>query len=323
MIQRTALLILVFLTTLSSQAAKEVVDKVIATVNSEVVLLSDLRKLQARIAKPGAIDESLLLGEAISSLKNDRKAQLQFLIREKLISAEIKRQGLAVSDDRLETEINQMAKRGQMNRAEFTAYIAKQGFSIDDYKEILRNKLERQSFFESEIVAKLRITDEDAYSEYQTKNPNYKPNVNEFKIAQIFFNPSKTGAEAALIRAKNTLEKLNLGESFEALANRESEDSSTNKDGYLGTFKTGEFNPEIERAVSAVAVGDFTPIVKSKQGYHIFKLLSKKTTVDPQFLKYKEMIKASLIEKNFSRQLKNWFESKKQDAYISTFETTL
>lgn len=308
---------------LTAYAAKEIVDKTIATVNSEIILLSDLKKLQARITKPGAIDESLLLGEKIGTLKNNRPAQLQFLIREKLISAEIKRQGLSVSNERVEAEMNQMAKRGQMNRADFVTYLAKQGFTSEDYKEVLRNKLERQSFFESEIVSKLRITDEDAYGEYQSKNPKYLPNVNEFKIAQIFFDPKKTGSEAALTRAKNSLEKLKAGESFETVANRDSEDGSSNKDGYLGAFKTGEFNPEIERAVSGLAANEYTDVVRSKQGYHIFKLLSKKTTMDPQFLKYKEMIKASLIEKNFSRQLKNWFESKKQDAYIKNFEAAL
>ena len=303
-------------------AAKEVVDRVIATVNSEVVLLSDLKTLQTRIDKPGAIDESLLLGEKPESLKSDKNAQLQFLIREKLIAAEIKRQNLLISKERVESEMDQLARRGQMTRPEFNKFVVKQGFTVEDYKEVLKSRIERQSFFENEIVSKLRITDEDAYGEYQTKNPNYKPNINEYKIAQIFFDPRKTGPEAAYKRAQTSLEKIKSGESFESVANKDSEDGG-NTDGVLGVFKTGEFNPEIETAVASLSPGDHTEVVKSKQGFHIFKLLTKKTTTDPQFLKYKEAIKASLIEKNFARQLKNWFESKKQDAYIKTYDTTL
>ena len=303
-------------------AAKEVVDRVVATVNSEVVLLSDLKQLQSRIDRPGAIDESLLLGEKAGSLKTDKNAQLQFLIREKLIAAEIKRQNLLITKERVESEMDQLARRGQMTRPEFNKFVVKQGFTVEDYKEVLKSRIERQSFFENEIVSKLRITDEDAYGEYQTKNPNYKPNVNEYKIAQIFFDPRKTGPEAAYKRAQAALEKIKSGESFESVANKDSEDGG-NTDGVLGAFKTGEFNPEIETAVAPLSQGDHTEIVKSKQGYHIFKLLTKKTTTDPQFLKYKEAIIASLIEKNFARQLKNWFESKKQDAYIKTYDTTL
>ncbi|MFZ3230094.1 MAG: peptidylprolyl isomerase [Pseudobdellovibrio sp.] len=321
MLIKSLSLLIVFFSLSHAWAAKETVDKIIASVNSEAVLMSDLKKLENRITKPGAIDESLLLDENISTIKTDKKAQLQFLIREKLISAEIKRQNLSITDDKVEAEMNQMAKRGQMSRADFDKFILKQGFSLADYKEVQKNRIERQSFFETEIVSKLRITDEDAYGEYQTKNPNYKPNINEFKIAQIFFDPKKAGGgEAALARATAVMDRLKSGEHFETLANTLNEDGSGNKDGVLGLFKTGEFNGETERAVSSIAVNDYSDIVKSKQGFHIFKLLSKKMTMDPQFLKYKEMIRASLVEKNFSRQLKNWFESKKQDAYIKIYE---
>jgi peptidyl-prolyl cis-trans isomerase SurA len=178
---------------LSSFAAKELVNKVLVVVNSETVLLSDLKKLQARIQKPGAIDDTLLLGEKVDSLKNNRKAQIDFLIREKLVESEIKRQNFSVTDDRVENEMNLLAKRANLSRPDFNKFIARQGFTVDEYKEILKARLERQSFFESEIVSKLRITDEDAYGEFQSKNPNYKPNVNEFKIAQIFFSPNKRG----------------------------------------------------------------------------------------------------------------------------------
>lgn len=324
MFKKLLAFIVIFAATKQTFAAKEVVDKIIATVNSEAILLSDLKKLNARVLQPGGIDESLLLGEKIDTLKSDKTAQLQFLIREKLITAEIKRQNLSITDDKVEAEVNQAARKSQMSRPEFDKYIAKQGFSVEDYKEFLKNRIERQSFFESEIVSKLRITDEDAYGEYQTKNPNYKPNVNEFKIAQIFFDPHQKGdGAAALARANAVLEKLKAGESYESLANKFNEDASGNKDGVLGVFKTGELNPETERAVTSLPEGEFTDIVKSKQGFHIFKLISKKTTLDPQFLKYKEAIKSSLIEKNFARQLKNWFESKKQDAYIKIYETAL
>lgn len=321
MFKKLLLVVLMSVVTQPTFAAKEVVDKIIATVNSEAILLSDMKKLQSRITKPGAIDESILLGEPIESLKSDKNAQLQFLIREKLITAEIKRQNLSVTDDKVDAEMNQLAKRGQMTRPEFEKFIVKQGLTVEDYKEIQKNKMERQGFFENEIVSKLRITDEDAYGEYQTKNPNYKPNVNEFKVAQIFFNPRLKGeGEAALARANAVLEKLKAGESYETLANKFNEDGSGNKDGILGTFKTGELKPETENAIAGLSENDYTDVVRTKQGFHIFKLLSKKTTMDPQFLKYKDQIKGYLSEKNFARQLKNWFESKKQDAYITIYD---
>lgn len=313
---RLFLFLILLLTGLSSFAAKELVNKILVVVNSETVLLSDLKKLQNRIQKPGAIDETLLLGEKVDSLKNDRKAQVEFLIREKLVESEIKRQNFSVTDERVESEMNNLAKRAQMSRPDFNKYIAHQGFSVDDYKEILKARLERQSFFESEIVSKLRITDEDAYGEFQSKNPNYRPNVNEFKIAQIFFSPRKGSPQAALDRANAVASRIQSGEQFETLANQLNETPGANRDGFLGTFRSGEFLAEIERAVGNLSPNEVSGVIKSPAGFHIVKVISKKTTLDPNFLKVKEMIKASLVEKNFQRQLKNWFEVKKQDAYI-------
>ncbi len=322
------LFLLSFLFLLSTAApglaqAKEVVDKILVIVNSEIVLRSDLKKLQTRIGREGSIDETLLLGEGLASIKNNEKAQLEFLIREKLVESEIKRQNLSVTDERVETELNEMARKNQLTRPEFAKILAKQGYQIVDYKEVLKNRIERQAFFESEIVSKLRITDEDAYGEYQAKNPGSKPNVNEFKIAQIFFSPKRGGGTEALARAQATLARIRDGESFEDLANKFDETPGANKDGYMGAFRAGEFLPEIERAITNLSPNAVSEIVKSPAGFHIVKVISKKTILDPEFIKVKEMIKASLVEKNFQRQLKNWFESKKQDAYIKIQNTSV
>ncbi|MFN3695892.1 MAG: peptidylprolyl isomerase [Pseudobdellovibrio sp.] len=304
----------------NSSARTEVVDKIIAVVSSEAILQSDLNDFSLNINKEGTVDDSLLLDEKIADLKSSRANQLQYLVREKLVQSEIKRQNLSFTDEKINQEMDNLAKRNRMNRSDLETYIKKQGFSLETYKQILKARMERQSFFESEIISKLRITDEDAYNEYKIKNPNAKTNVNEFKISQIFFNPKKGSPEEALKRAEAVLKKVEAGERFDALANKYTEDKSANDGGFLGHFKSGEFNSELEKAIVNLDAGATTNIVQSKSGFHILKVIEKKVSYDNNFLKIKEQIKASLIEQNFKRQLKNWFESKKQEAYIKIYE---
>lgn len=301
-------------------SAKEVVDKVVATINNEIILLSDIKNMQNRVKKQGSIDETLLLGDSPENLKVDKKSQLAFLIREKLVESEIKRLGMSASDEHINSEFAQMAKKNQMKPEEFEKFLAAQGFKPEEYKEILKARYERQAFFEKEIVSKLRITDEDAYGVFQSKYPNYRPRVGEFKIAQIFFASKKGGGSSqksdAFERASAALARLNAGESFEALANQLDETRGSNKDGVLGVFKSGEFLPDIEKAIGDLSVNTASGILRGPDGFHIVKLLDKKTVVDPNFLKVKESIKASLVQQNFERQLKNWFELKKLEANI-------
>lgn len=316
--------VFLFLSLFSSLSlSKELVDKVVASVNNEIVLLSELKGMDARIKRVGAVEESLLLGASLDSLKGNKKAQLDFLIREKLVDSEIKRLNMSLTEEQANAELAQMAKRGRMTMSEFSSYMAGQGYTLNQYKEILKSRSERQAFFEKEIVSKLRITDEDAYGVFQTKFPNYRPSVGEFKIAQIFFSVNKGGAESSLERAKAALEKINSGLSFETIANQVDETPGANKNGVLGVFKSGEFLPEIEKAIGNLSVGSVSGILRGPTGYHIVKLLEKKSVVDPNFVKVKEQIKASLVQQNFERQLKNWFELKKLDAHIKTYNEAL
>lgn len=313
--------ILISLSLFSSIAfSKELVDRIVATISTEVVLQSELDHFPERIDKMGSIDETLLFGERAASIKGNKSAQLDFLIREKILESEIKRLGLTISESQVESEISQMAKRGNMNLTEFSNYLNQQGYTVEEYKKILRNRIERQSFFEREIISKLRITDDDALSVYQNQNPNSRTTTSEFKIAQIFFSARKGGAEQAMARATAAYERFRNGDSFETLANQLDETPGSNADGVLGTFKTGEFIPEIEKEIANLNDGQVSKVTQGPNGYHIVKLLSKKSIPDPQFLKVKESIKSSLVQQNFERQLKNWFELKKIDLDIKIYD---
>ncbi|MNS66642.1 Foldase protein PrsA 1 precursor [compost metagenome] len=112
------------------------------------------------------------------------------------------------------------------------------------------------------------------------------------------------------------LTKLRQGGAFETLADQYSEDPNYSSGGSLGTFKSGEFLPEVEKAIANLKVGETTPIVRSRMGFHIVKLTNKKITPDPKFEKVKESIKAKILETSFKRQMKLWLQAKHDESFI-------
>lgn len=306
--------LLISLVTLSAQA--EIVEKTVAIVNSEVILESDFKELQKRIGKPGLIDESILLDTTIESLKSNRKAQLNYLINEKILQSEVKRLNLTVSNDRVESEIKDMAKRNNVTEEQLLDIIQGQGLNPQEYRAFLKEGIEKRSLMDSEIISKLRISDDDALNEYLRSSPASRPSIDEFSVSHIFFDPKKGGAEAALKRAETVMAKLRGGETFETLAQQFSEDPNFSSGGSLGSFKSGDFLPEIEEAISPLKVNETTSIVKSRMGFHIVKLTGKKLTTDPRFERAKESIKAQLMENSFKRQLKNWLQSKRDESSV-------
>jgi len=297
-------------------AHAETVERIVAIVNNEIVLESDFKELQHKMKTPALLDDSLYMGKSADDLKKDRKVQLDYLINEKILQSEIKRLNHSVTMERVDQEIKDKAKKNNVTVAEVLAAFKAQGISASEYQSFLKEKIEKQSLVESEIISKLRISDDDALAEYLKKHPENKSSVNEFTISHIFFNPKKGGSEAALKRAQAVLDKLRQGEAFETLAEQNSEDPNFTSGGLLGTFKSGEFMKEVEDSILGLNQGQTTGVVKSRLGFHIVKLLSKTLTTDPKFEREKERIKSELFEQNFKRQMKNWLQSKREESFI-------
>lgn len=299
----------------------ELVDRIVAIVNSEIILESDFQNLKNKISGSGMIDESLVDTDQ-DTLAKDRSAQLNYLINERLLDSEVKRLNLSVTMERVQMEIKEMAKRNNITSDEVLAAVKAQGMNVSDYQDFLKNRIERQNLLEQEIISKIRVTEEDAFSEYLKKHPTAKNASSEFKIAQILFRVKKgTTPESVLARAQEVYNRLKRGEKFETLAEQNSEDPDFSAGGLLGTFRTGEFSKDIEDAIKKIEVGDVTSVVQTRQGFHIFKLLDTKMIKDPKFEKEKPAITAQLVERNFKRQLKIWLQSKKDESYLKINET--
>lgn len=294
----------------------EIVDRIVAVVNSEIVTASDLRAFSKKVDQNGMLDDLLLFGEKQASLKGNRQEQLNYLISEKILDSEIKRLNLTVTVERVEQEIRDLAKRNGASRADLMNAVKAQGMSASDYQDFMKSRIERQSLIEQEITSKIRVSDEDVSAQFSRINPNSTAVISEYALAHIVFNPKKGGATAAQERAEAVLKKLKAGESFDILAEQNSEDPNFTTGGILGTFKTGEFNRELEAAVSGLNAGEISSVIQTKAGFQIFKVLSKRLTADPKLEKEKEKIRSLLFEQAFQKHFKNWLETKREESFV-------
>ncbi|HPI40482.1 MAG TPA: SurA N-terminal domain-containing protein, partial [Pseudobdellovibrionaceae bacterium] len=181
-------LLSLYTTTVFAVENKTLIDRVVAIINSEPILLSDLKLVEKNLSKPGLIDETLITPYKIEDLKSNTKAQLNYLINEKLLSTEIKKLNLSVSADRVEQEIASMAKRAGASKEDLLNAIRSQGISTLEYKTFLKDKIEKQSLVQQEVISKIRISDDEILNEYLKTNKKNNNKVNEFSLAHVFFN---------------------------------------------------------------------------------------------------------------------------------------
>lgn len=314
-----------FTSLLCLNAQAQLIDRIVAIVNSEIVTESDLRNFSKKIGQNNMfVDDMLLGGSRVEDLKSNADLKMNYLINEKLLAGEIKRLNLSVTIEKVEQEIRDIAKRNRMSRNELLDAIKNQGVPVSDYQDFIKNRIERQSLIQSEVSSKIRISDEDVRAQYQRMNPNLSAGVYEYTLAHIVLNPQK-GVERAQKKAEDALKQLRGGQAFEQVAEQYSEDTNFTAGGLLGTFKAGEFSKDMESAVKDLNVGEISGVVKLRNGYHILKVLSKKLVTDPNFEKQREKIYGELFDKAFQKNFKLWLETKKEESFIrinSTSKTT-
>lgn len=301
-------------------AARVPLEGIVAIVNNEVILRSDVAKFNERMKTPGLVDELLLAGAKPESLATDPKVQLNYLITEKIIDSEIKRLNLTVTIERVEQEIREIAKRNGMTRADLATALLGQGIKMSDYQNSMKTRIERQSLMEQEITSKVRVSDEDVLAEYLRRFPKSESGA-EYSLAHIYFNPRKGGPEAARQRALEVVAKIKSGQSFDSLAEQHSEDTNFAQGGMLGIFKTGEMSSEFENALQGLNAGEVSGVVPSRTGFHILKVVSRKVIPDPRFDSEKDKIRGQLSEKSFQRQFQIWLETKREESFVRVNQT--
>ncbi|MCB0393738.1 MAG: peptidylprolyl isomerase [Bdellovibrionales bacterium] len=299
---------------LASVGKAEVVDRIVAVINDSIVTESDITKYQQTLKKGQLVDDLLVTDP--QALLKDRSKLIEQLINERIIDSEIKKQGLSVTVEKIEQEIRKISGRNNISRNQLKQALSEQGVSFSEYQEFIRKRLERQALIERAITSKIKISEEDIANAYYANNPKTAKQAFEYKLAHIMFRPKNGDVEGAEERAKKVYQLVKNGVPFEQLAPKHSEDPNFADGGLLGSFKSGEFSEEFENAVKDLNSGETSKVVRSKFGFHILKLLDKKTISDPNLKKAENTIRNQLYETAFKRQFAFWLDQKKRESFV-------
>lgn len=307
----------------ASTSSAEVIERIIAIVNDDIITQTDLTKFADRLKTGGLTDDLLVPDEETKNqILNNRDKLLNTMIDEKMIDSEVKRQGLTVPIEKVEQEIRSIAKRNNISRDQLKQALQEKGLSFSQYQDFIKTGLERQALIEKSITSKIKVSEDDVNAVYMATVKDATAQTFEYTLAHIHFLPDKTkDAKTAKTqmeqRSQTALKKLQEGGGFEKVASEYSDDPNFSSGGVLGTFKSGELLKEFDGVVQKMNVGDISGIIQTKSGgWHILKLLKKRPVGDPVADKEKEKIRSQLYEKAYKKQFHSWLEQLRQEAFI-------
>lgn len=258
-----------------SPARTQVVSTIVAVVNDEVItsqeLDSRIRQIERQMKSQG--------------VAMPPRAQLQKQILERLIVNRAQMQlakevGIRVDDLTLDRAIARIAEQNKMNLQEFRNQLEREGTPFGSFREEIREEIIMQRLREREVGNKIQITESEIDNYLAANKDAPQSEQQEINLAQILVRiPENASAEQITQRrqrAEEAAKKLSEGNDFAKVAAAYSDAADSLKGGEIG-WRTPERLPQLfVDSVANVKQGDLA-LVKSANGFHILKLLGRRS----------------------------------------------
>jgi len=256
------------------------IDRIAAVVNDGVVLSSELDEETGRIVARLKEQKTELPNMAVL-----RKQVLERLVNQELQMQRANKAGLKVTDEMLNAQLNDIAKRSNIKFSDLPAALEAQGINYAEYRESLRRDVTIEILQQRAVIANIEITPRelDQFMAKQKRAPdaNAQYNLSHILIAIASTSTPEQQSDREA-RAKEAYEKAKAGQSFAELAIAYS-DSSTNVDGgSLGWRSGGQLPSIIADRIPTMKAGDVTDPIRTPSGFHIFKLNEKRGGLEQQ-----------------------------------------
>lgn len=296
------ILTLLLLTSANITSARDVIDGVIAIVNDDVITLSEF--------------EQRLPNQDVTITPQQEKSILDQMIEQKLLEQEAEKLGIRVSEGEVDRAIDSVIGKFNLTDEQMKEVLAKENLTPEQFREQWRLQILSQKVIGAKLQGQLAVT-EDEIEQYYKENYGTGERIDQVKIAHILITPEAAGGEEqAKQRAEEVAELAKSGEDFEKLAREYSNDTiSSVKGGELGSFRKGDLVESLENVAYSTQVGDIGGPVESPAGYHIVKVLDKKTN-EGNLDDYREEIKEKLYREKAQQELGAWIDEVKSSAYI-------
>lgn len=297
-------------------AHAEIVDRIVAVVNDEIILLSELARNAAPYEERAAQEAGDAIGRALAR-KEVRKKVLDEMIANKLVEEQAEELGITVTEREIENEIARLKRENGLDDAEFGRQMRAQGFTEATLRDYLRKSKLRQKVIEVRVQPRVVVSDAEVRAYYEE---NFK-NDDEVHVRMISKRIPQAAAEAEVKRVREAIEKLRAevttgGKDFAAVAKRESEGPNPAAGGDLGWFRRGEVAPEIEQAAFALAVNEVSKPIELGGAFHIIQVVERRSAPAKPFEEVKDKIRGALFSRFGEREYERWIAELRAKSFV-------
>src|SRR5471032_1848283 len=256
------------------------IDSIAVVVNDEVITRNEVA---ARIK---SVEQRMKAQNVPLPDPTDLRRQLlERMIVERAQMQLAKEMGVRVDDITLDRAIGRIAEQQKMTVQDLRNQMEKEGTPFATFREEIRDEIIMQRLREHEVDAKIQISDAEVDNflagEKAAASEQIEMNLSQI-LVRIPENSSPEQIAARRARAEEVSRQLRTGADFAKMAATYSDASDALSGGEIGWRNSDRLPPLFTEQLLKLKAGQITPIIKSNTGFHILKLVDRRTAAEAQ-----------------------------------------
>ena len=257
-------------------SAVQDLDRIVAVINDDVIMRSEL-DVKVRSVTSQMEEQNIPLPPADIL----HKQVLDRLIMTRLQIQMAQNTGIRVDDETLNRTISNIARENELNLNQFREILEQDGYGYESFRREIRDEILISRLQQRQVDNRVIVTDREIDNYLSNQEHQGETDI-EFHIAHILVAIPEGASTRQVTRARETAEKalgeLQAGADFGSMAATYSDGQQALDGGDLGWRKAGQVPTLFADFISDMEVGGLSDIIKSPSGYHIIKLLDKRSS---------------------------------------------
>jgi peptidyl-prolyl cis-trans isomerase SurA len=282
MTMKTNLLALLLALALPAAHAASVqeVDRIVAVVNKDIITNLDLQQRVALATRNMQAQHIAAPDQAVMA-----RQVLDQMISEQLQTQYAANNNIKIDDSEIDQTVLRLAKQNKLDLAGMKAQLEREGMSFDRFRQEVRREMLTARLRQNEVEARINVSDTEV--EQVLKSAQYANNT-EYRLANVLVEvPERADGkqlEDLSHKAAKALSELDAGQPFGKVAATYSNSGNALKGGELGWRPAASLPPDFVSMLEKLTPGQHTGIIRTQQGFFIFKLEEKRNNSGPQMV---------------------------------------
>lgn len=230
-----------------------------------------------------------------SALQSVLDRVFEKMIDDQIILSYGKKMGIQMSVKELESAFEK--KKLALGPKEIDSLLSEKKIPFRRFRQIIEVELQVQHVLDRALGQKIRVSLNEVQQYYATHRQEFAV-PEQVRVRHVVTD--------SLAKAEEIHKRLVAGENFAKLAVNHSLSPDRAKGGDLGFFARGTFPKEFDEACFRLEKGQISPIVKSDYGYHVFKLLDRRTAGIKELKEVTALIHQRLFEERLAKHYQEW-----------------